>query len=113
MPESEKMVLKKLRKDIDKIDKQIMTLLEHRLEVVKKVADYKKKNNIPLYDKKREEEIILSKKEYVKEKDISEKYIEEIFKRIIKESHIVEKKIIDGKKEWRKWLETLLENYSR
>ena len=43
------------RKIIDNIDEQIMKLLEERLLLVKDVGLYKRQNNIPVLDQKREQ----------------------------------------------------------
>ena len=53
------------RKQIDKIDNQIVDLLAKRMKVVKKVGQLKKKNNIPVLDKSRWQKVIKSKKGFV------------------------------------------------
>jgi len=55
-----------LRKQIDKIDELIITLLAKRMEMVKKVGKLKKVSNLPLLDNKRWKEIIKSKKGFIK-----------------------------------------------
>lgn len=45
-----------LRKDIDKIDNELVKLFAERMEVAAKIADYKQKNNMPVLDAKRERE---------------------------------------------------------
>lgn len=50
--------LNSLRKDIDKIDKQIVNLLDERFAVVKKVSKYKKDHNIDIVQSDRQKEII-------------------------------------------------------
>ena len=54
------------RKQIDKIDNQIVDLLAKRMKVVKKVGQLKKKSNIPVLDKSRWQKVIKSKKGYIK-----------------------------------------------
>ena len=58
--------LEKLRKQIDKIDSSIVTLLAKRMEIVKKVGKLKKKNKLPPLDNKRWKEIIRTKKGFIK-----------------------------------------------
>lgn len=58
--------LESLRKQIDEIDSSIINLLAKRMKVVKKVGEYKKTNNIPSFDKKRWQEILKSKRGYIK-----------------------------------------------
>lgn len=50
--------LNQLRKKIDEIDDELLRLLKDRLEVSKKIGEIKKKNNMPIYDPVREQEII-------------------------------------------------------
>lgn len=42
------------RKEIDEIDSKIIDLFEQRMDIVKKVIDYKIKNNLPILDSSRE-----------------------------------------------------------
>ncbi len=54
----EKNNLKKLREEIDLIDKEIGKQIQQRFKVVEKLSEIKKIKNIPITDYKREEEII-------------------------------------------------------
>ncbi len=58
--------LNNLRKQIDQIDDLIVDLLAKRMKVVKKIGRFKKRNNIPAFDQLRWQEVIKSKKGYVK-----------------------------------------------
>jgi len=75
--------LNNLRKQIDKIDESIVSLLAKRMERVKKVGQLKKKSNLPVLDRSRWQKIIKSKKGFVKK----------IWKVIHKEALKVEKSI--------------------
>jgi chorismate mutase/prephenate dehydratase len=60
--------LLKLREEIDKIDNELIRLLNKRMEIVKKVGELKNTTNAPIYRPEREKEIIerlteISKKE--------------------------------------------------
>lgn len=46
------------RDTIDEIDKKITELFEKRMDVVLKVGEYKKKNNLPVLDESREKQVI-------------------------------------------------------
>lgn len=46
------------RNEIDEIDEQIMRLFEKRMMLVMEIAEYKKENNIPIFNKNRENEVI-------------------------------------------------------
>ncbi|WP_457562502.1 prephenate dehydratase [Caminibacter pacificus] len=57
MSELEKKLLV-LRKKIDEIDNEILTLLNKRMEIVKEVGELKNNTNAPIYRPEREKEII-------------------------------------------------------
>ncbi|EEY34785.1 chorismate mutase [Pseudoleptotrichia goodfellowii] len=58
MNNGKKYNLSEIREKIDKIDKEIVELIEKRLEIVKEVALYKKENNMKVFDSKREKEVL-------------------------------------------------------
>ena len=54
----EKLDLYKIRQEIDQVDKQLAEVLEKRLQLVLKVAEYKQEKGIPVKDANREEQVI-------------------------------------------------------
>ncbi|RDU68828.1 chorismate mutase [Helicobacter cholecystus] len=52
------MTLEDLRKEIDKLDDEMIALLEKRVQVVKQIGKLKVKLNQEVYNPKREEEIL-------------------------------------------------------
>ena len=50
--------IKKLRNNIDGIDRQILELISQRLDQVRQVVALKKSHNIPVYHPAREEDLI-------------------------------------------------------
>lgn len=52
------MDLNQLRNNIDAIDEQILSLFMKRMELCKGVADYKKANNLPVFQGNREQQVI-------------------------------------------------------
>lgn len=74
------MNLKKIRDEIDKVDEGILNLLEERLKLSMKAFETKKS----IEDLKREEEIFKSLKEKAKDLNLDYSFIEDLFKRIIK-----------------------------
>lgn len=46
------------RREIDSIDRELISLFEKRMDIAVKVAEYKKKNNLPIFNAKREDEVI-------------------------------------------------------
>lgn len=53
--------LEALRKKIDEIDSQLLPLFLERMECTSGVAEYKRKNNMPVLDRKREQEVLQNK----------------------------------------------------
>lgn len=80
-----------LRKKIDKIDEQILKLLKKRVDVVEKIGKYKKNNNIPIKDVKREKEVIEVLVKKAKEYGLSKDIIQKIWRNIFDYSYKVEK----------------------
>ena len=50
------MDLSNYRQEIDRIDKDFLRLFQERMEVAAKIAEYKRENNLPILDPKRERE---------------------------------------------------------
>lgn len=73
--------IKSLRKNIDKIDKEIVELFEKRMELVVRIAEYKKDNGMEVLDSSREEEIINKNLSRLKNKEFN-KSLEDFFKAI-------------------------------
>lgn len=59
------MDLAKLREEIDRIDKGLLDLFRERMNIAAKIAEYKRENNLPILDTKREREKITSLMEMV------------------------------------------------
>lgn len=75
-------ILKSFRDEIDIVDKELVSLLSKRLELVKKIGDAKNKTKAPIYRPEREQEIITSLDEFAKQNNLShinKKSIEAIF----------------------------------
>lgn len=77
--------LQSLRETIDDIDSEIIRLFEARMETSLKIAEYKKKNNIPIFNKYREDEVIKNNICKLKNKELI-KYTEDLLKCLMKES---------------------------
>ncbi|RLC36661.1 hypothetical protein DRH27_04900 [Candidatus Falkowbacteria bacterium] len=76
--------IKKNRDIISEIDKQIARLLTKRFEQVKKIGQYKKKNNIRTKDSKRETQVINNA---LKEKKLDKKFVQDLYKVIFNQSY--------------------------
>ena len=51
-------MIDRLRKQIDKIDSQLLRLISKRMKVAKKIGIYKKKNNMKVVDLQRERKVL-------------------------------------------------------
>ncbi len=52
------MDIKELRKNIDRIDSELVDLIKERMETAAKIGEYKKENGLPIYDAMRERELL-------------------------------------------------------
>lgn len=84
------MKLNETRKIIDDIDKKIAILLNERFNIVKEIKQIKEKQNIEIFDLKREQEVINNNKVYILN-EFQEQFIE-IYQTIIKVSKEIQKR---------------------
>lgn len=70
------MELNELRKQIDKVDKQMAKLFEERMDIVKQIGNYKKEHNLPILDKERENLVKEKNHQYIINKDLLPLYDE-------------------------------------
>ena len=75
--------LDKLRLEINNIDNNIMDLLSQRMEVSIKVGEYKRKNNMKVYDATREKKLI---ERLINYNNLDEEFIKELWNTIMKYS---------------------------
>lgn len=74
--------LNNLRNELDQVDSQLVDLLEKRMNIVLDVATYKKQNNLPVYDKNREVEVIKKNIALLKNSDYT-KELTDVFESIM------------------------------
>ena len=63
------MKLAAIRDEIDGIDKELLTLLEKRMELVNQVTTYKKETRMPILDEGREKQVLKKIAARVENKD--------------------------------------------
>lgn len=85
-------MIEEYRKKIDEIDEQLIKLLEERLDISVKIGEYKKKNNLDVLDKKREELVIEKNLSRVENKDYR-KLVEDFTKNLMDISKKLQKMI--------------------
>lgn len=89
--------LHKAREIINKVDREMASLFEMRMDAVKLVAEYKKENGIPVDDFAREEEIAKKNSGYIKNDEYRPYYVN-FLKNNIKLSKDMQHKLLEGMK---------------
>ena len=84
--------VKEIRKQIDEIDAKILKLLGKRFKIAPKLAKMKKKEKLPVLDKKREVEVFKKLEKIAKKEGVDKKLVEKLWKEILKESRKIQKK---------------------
>ncbi|MCD6284257.1 chorismate mutase [bacterium] len=75
--------IKKLREQIDEIDKKLLRILAERFRVTQRVGEYKKRHKLPALDKKREKEIFQKRELLAKKLNLDPLLVKQIFTLII------------------------------
>jgi chorismate mutase / prephenate dehydrogenase len=89
------MELEEIRIHLDRLDSELLQILAERMSLMPKVAEYKKKKKLQIYQPEREKEIIISRRRLAKELKLNPDFIEDIMNILFKEAHRVQKEIID------------------
>ncbi|WP_297635464.1 prephenate dehydratase [uncultured Clostridium sp.] len=88
------------RDEIDKIDRELTKLFEKRMDVVLRVANYKKKNNMQIFHKGREQEVIKKNLNRLENKDY-EKELEKFLNSMMEVSRELQRrKLADGEENY-------------
>lgn len=67
--------LEKLRSEIDDIDRELTKLFEKRIDIVLKIADYKKNNNMEIFQEDREKQVLKNALSYLENTEYSEEIV--------------------------------------
>lgn len=92
------MDLIKIRKKIDKLDLELIKILSKRRDLIEDVIRYKKKNKIPIMQKKRLDSIFKKRKKLAMKFGLDPKFIKHIFWDIINESIKIQKKLMKDRR---------------
>ncbi|MBU0457774.1 MAG: chorismate mutase [Nanoarchaeota archaeon] len=87
------MDIKSLRKEIDKLDGELLEVLARRKKIVDKIFKLKNELNLPKRDLEREKEMFEVRTKLAKKLDLSPNFIEKLFELIINESIKEQRKI--------------------
>ena len=97
------MDLKELRNDIDRIDAELVKLFCERMEISGKVGKHKKENNLPVFNKEREREVLNSVTASVPPE--LEGYTKTLYETIFNVSRSYQKKLINPQSSVSKMIE--------
>jgi len=75
--------LEKYRKEVDRVDQEIIEAIAERTNWVYKIASYKSRNDMLIADEEREKEIFDKIKNMAIENNMSETFVYDLYKLII------------------------------
>lgn len=67
--------IERLRQNVDHVDEQIIELLSQRFDYIKSIGDYKRENNLAVFQKDRWEKVTKGRVDMGKTKGLSEKFM--------------------------------------
>ena len=77
-----------LRRQLDNIDREIVSLLGKRQAEVERVVSLKKDYNLPVYHPAREEDLLSQRRIQGAEAELDPDYIEDLYRRILRQSRV-------------------------
>jgi monofunctional chorismate mutase len=83
-----------LRRELDEIDRELTKLFERRMEVSRRVAEYKRENNLPVLDASREEQVLCSRVEMLSDKTL-EQSVRALFMEIMRLSRLTQESMLN------------------
>ena len=87
------MKLDHLRSEIDLIDNQLVILIKKRLDIAHRIASAKKIMGKPVYDKKRENNVLSLHQQQGEQSGIRKRFIKELWNLILQESKWIQRNI--------------------
>jgi chorismate mutase len=91
--------LEQLREKIDHMDQEVIEILSMRKQLIENIGDYKKENNVTVFQLERWNEILKSRIEWGKKKNLSKEYIQKIYSAIHDESIRIQTEIMGKENE--------------
>tara|TARA_X000000950_G_scaffold46333_1_gene53048 strand:- start:37431 stop:38390 length:960 start_codon:yes stop_codon:yes gene_type:complete len=95
---SYKHLLDEIRDNIDDVDKEIIDIISKRIQLVEKIGEFKKEQDLTTFQVDRWNEIFKSRIDWAKEKGLDKDFIEDFYKVIHLGSINAQNKIINKKK---------------
>ncbi|WP_028108664.1 bifunctional chorismate mutase/prephenate dehydrogenase [Ferrimonas futtsuensis] len=90
MAERSSIELERLRDRIDEVDKDLLTLLRRRLDLVSEVGVIKHEQGVPIYAPKREAAMLMKRRDEAALMGVPPQLIEDLLRRIMRESYASE-----------------------
>lgn len=87
--------LAELRREIDKLDNQLLSLLSKRMRVSREIGQYKKEHDMPVLQAQRYDEILNHRGAQAAELDLDSEFVKTILRAIHEESVHVQMKLIN------------------
>jgi len=87
--------LEELRREIDKLDDELITILSRRMEIVKEIGEYKKENDITILQIKRWSEIIRYRLENASRAGLDRDFLIKLFELVHKEAIQIQSEIME------------------
>lgn len=75
-----------LRKQIDRIDENLLTALAHRMRISREIGQYKKEHNMPILQSNRYDEILNKRSADGAALGLSPEFVQEVYRAIHEES---------------------------
>jgi chorismate mutase len=91
-------LLNELRELIDNVDKEIIDIISKRIDLVEKIGEFKKEQDLTTFQVDRWNDIFKSRIKWAKDKDLDKDFIEDLYKVIHLGSINAQNKIINKKK---------------
>ena len=79
--------LKDLRKQIDKVDEELLKFVGQRLQIVKEIGKYKRKNKVPVFDPIREQDKLNGLEKMGKKNNVDRRSIEMVWRTLFNISY--------------------------
>lgn len=89
--------LEELREKIDQLDENILDLLSKRMAIARQIGEYKKQNDIKIFQVERWTQILYSRLQWGYEKELSEKFIRMMIEIIHEESMMQQNTVMNSK----------------
>ena len=91
--------LEELRELIDKQDSELIKLLKDRMDLIERIGEFKRENNITILQPERWNEIVTSRTDWASEIDLSAEFILRVFQQVHQESIRKQMEVFELKEE--------------